>query len=91
MKINNNMSQVDRSELFGTLIDVVEDWLESKGITPKDIPNTERDEADAEWLDEYGFTGAIIYGSDYDELANKFAAVLGIDRDNYTELFPEKE
>ena len=72
MKIDNNMSQDDRCEMFGCLIDVVEDWLESKGITPADIPNEDRPE------DDNG--AAIIYGEDYDELANGFSAVLGIDR-----------
>lgn len=76
MKINNRMSQTDRCELFGCLIDVVEDWLETKGITVADIPNDEREDEDS----------AIIYGSDYDELANEFANVLGIDRDNDSEF-----
>ena len=71
MKIDNNMSQSDRCELFGCLIDTVEDWLESKGITVKDIPNPEREDE----------ASAIIYGSDYDDLANEFANILGIDRD----------
>jgi len=73
-----NLSQGDRCELFGALIDAVEDWLESKGIKPSDIPNEEREDGDE--------SAAIIYGSDYDELANSFAAVLGIDRDNSTSL-----
>ena len=78
MIINNNMSQADRCELFGQLIDVVEDWLENKGITPADIPNNERPDGDD--------CAAIIYGSDYDKLADQFSVVLGIDRDNYEEL-----
>jgi len=72
MKINNNMSQADKCELFGQLIDAVEDWLESKGITPEDIPNEDRPENDE--------CAAIIYGSDYDELADAFSNILGIDR-----------
>ena len=75
-EINNQMSQADRAELFGTLIDVVEDWLEEKGITPEMIPNIEREDENS----------AIIYGTDYDYLADKFAEVLGIDRDNFEEL-----
>ena len=82
MMIDNNMSQADRCELFGELIDVVEDWLESKGITPADIPNPERP------LDDD--SAAIIYGEDYDTLADEFSAVLGIDRDNYEELREER-
>jgi len=71
VKIDNNISQSDRCELFGQLIDAVEDWLDSKGITPDDIPNDEREDENS----------AIIYGRDYDELANKFSNILGIDRD----------
>ena len=67
----DNMTQADRCELFGLLIDVVEDFLEEKGIIPEDIPNDERDSDN----------DAIIYGSDYDDLANRFSEVLGIERD----------
>lgn len=67
----DNMTQADRCELFGLLIDVVEDFLEEKGITPEDIPNIERDSDN----------DAIIYGSDYDDLATRFSEVLGIERD----------
>ena len=76
--IHNDLPQSARVVIFGCLIDTVEDWLESKGITPADIPNPERPRDD-----EYG---AIIYGSDYDELADKFAIALDIDRDNIKEL-----
>lgn len=62
----------DKPEFFGQLIDTIEDWLESKGITPADIKNPERDN------DE---TSAIIYGEDYDFLADKFSQILGISRD----------
>lgn len=41
-------------------------------ITPEDIPNDERTGAEGE---------AIIYGSDYDRLADGFSLVLGISRD----------
>lgn len=61
----------DVPEFLGSLVDVVEDWLEEKGITPDDIPNDEREGDDGE---------AIIYGSDYDYFANKFAEIIGIDR-----------
>lgn len=67
----DNMTQADRCELFGLLIDVVEDFLEEKGITSEDISNDERD-SDSD---------AIIYGSDYDDLTNRFSEVLGIERD----------
>ena len=68
----NDLSQSERSELFGLLVDVVENFLEEKGITPEDIPNDERTGAEGE---------AIIYGSDYDRLADGFSLVLGISRD----------
>lgn len=54
----------DRAELRGELVDVVEDFLEEKGI---DIPNDEKDD------DE---NAAIIYGSDYDQIANGLENVL---------------
>ena len=45
--------------------------MRNEGITKEDIPNDEReDDPDA----------AIIYGSDYDELADKFANIIGISR-----------
>lgn len=70
--ISEEMSQSERMELWGGLIDVVEDWLEEKGITANDIPNEEREDTK---------DAAIIYGSDYDYLANQFAVVVGISRD----------
>ena len=70
--ISNDMSEADKCELFGVLIDTVEDWLDSKGITTDDIPNDEREQEDE--------NAAIIYGSDYDYLADKFAEILGITR-----------
>ena len=64
-------SYSDACETLGTMVDVVEDFLEKKGITKDDIPNDEReDDPDA----------AIVYGSDYDELADKFANIIGISR-----------
>lgn len=68
----DNLSQAERCELFGLLVDVVEDFLEEKGFTPDDIPNDERTGEEGE---------AIIYGSDYDRLADGFSSVLGISRD----------
>ena len=70
--ISNDMSEADKCELLGVLIDVVEDWLDSKGITTDDISNDEREPEDE--------SAAIIYGSDYDYLADKFAEILGITR-----------
>lgn len=64
------MTQADRSELFGRLVDAVEDWLEAKGFKPGDFPNGERDEGDE----------AIICGCDYDDLADRFSEAIGISR-----------
>lgn len=57
------IKQENKTEFLGQLIDVVEDWLEEKGI---DIPNEEKDELDA----------AIIYGSDYDKLQSEFNSIM---------------
>lgn len=57
------IKQENRTEFLGQLIDVVEDWLEEKGI---DIPNEEKDELNA----------AIIYGSDYDKLQSGFNSIM---------------
>lgn len=70
--MNEDMSQSDRMELWGSLIDVVEDWLSEKGITADDIPNDEREDTE---------DAAIIFGNDYDYLANQFSKVIGISRD----------
>ena len=57
------IKQENRTEFLGQLIDVVEDWLEEKGI---DIPNEEKDELNA----------AIIYGADYDKLQSGFNSIM---------------
>ncbi len=61
-------------ELIGSLIDSFEDFLEEKGITPEMIPTSERD-ADIDCEET-----SIIYGEDYDWLADSIADVLGITR-----------
>lgn len=71
LKNGAEMSRSERAELFGCLVDIVEDWLGEKGITTNDIPNAEREDSE---------DAAIIYGSDYDYLADQFAATLGISR-----------
>lgn len=70
--ISEDMSQSDRMELWGRLIDVVEDWLVEKGITEENIPNEEREGVE---------DAAIIFGDDYDYLADRFSEVIGISRD----------
>ena len=54
----------DRTDLIGSLIDMVEDWLEKKTIV---IFNPEKDK---------DFNAANIYGSDYDALASAFESTL---------------
>lgn len=49
------VSENDRAEFIGEIVDIFEDFLEEKGIT---IPNPEKDETDDE-------NTAIIFGSDY--------------------------
>ncbi|WP_290233562.1 hypothetical protein [Bacteroides acidifaciens] len=71
-KISENMTQSERMELWGCLIDVVEDWLGEKGITADNIPNDDRKDVE---------DAAIIFGDDYDYLADRFAEVIGISRD----------
>ena len=63
----NEYSQYKINETIVNLIDVVEDFLERKGITPEDIPNSERE----------GDNPAIIYGDDFDELYQVFQNILG--------------
>lgn len=58
------LNHSERMEFFGQLVDEVEDFLEQKGI---DIPNEEKAE------DE---DAAIIYGTDYDQLAGGFEELL---------------
>ena len=62
--MNNN----DIQEMIGAMVDVVEDWLERKGVY---IENPEKKEL------EEG-TEAIIYGSDYDVLADGFMDILTV-------------
>lgn len=64
-------TQAEKNEFFGLLVDAVEDWLEAKGFTPEDFPNEDREGNEGE---------AIIYGEDYDVLADSFSQTLGISR-----------
>ena len=59
------VKQTDEDEFIGQFIDVFEDFLDSKGIC---IDNTDRDEDDD--------NAAIIYGEDYDILADEILSVL---------------
>lgn len=68
------VSKEEIPELIGSLIDLFEDFLEEKGVTSEMMLNLERDtENNCEET-------AIIYGEDYDLLADSIADVLGITR-----------
>ena len=54
----------DESEFIGQIVDVFEDFLEEKGIT---IANEEKEGDDDD---------AIIYGSDYDEIADGIKEII---------------
>lgn len=71
-KIHKAKTHEDMIEIVGSIIDVFEDFLESRGITLKDIPSKERLEyADGD------LTGlAIIFGSDYDRLEDDIENIL---------------
>lgn len=59
------ITQEEEAEFIGQVVDVFEDFLESKGIS---IENEERDEDEE--------TAAIIYGSDYDFLADEIHSTI---------------
>lgn len=59
------IKKTDEAEFIGQFIDVFEDFLDSKGIC---IDNADRDEDDD--------NAAIIYGDDYDILADEILSIL---------------
>lgn len=65
------LSDADRAEIIGRLIDGVEDWLTRKGFAPASFQGEDKRPEDNP-------DGAIITGSDYDDLAEAFAAAIGI-------------
>jgi len=71
---NRNERHSERLEILGCMADIVEDWLESKGITADDIPCEDRDQAIADGEDPEDC--AIIYGEDYDHLTGDFEELL---------------
>lgn len=62
------VSEEDRPEFIGQIIDVFEDFLDEKGI---DISNDEKDEAASE-----GENPAIIYGTDYGNIESEIEEIL---------------
>ena len=63
------VSDNDKAEFIGQIIDTFEDFLDEKGIK---IPNEERDHDDYTDPDTY----ANIYGSDYDMIANALTEIM---------------
>lgn len=59
------ITQEEEAELVGQIVDVFEDFLESKGIS---IENEERDENEE--------IAAIIYGADYDAIADGISSIV---------------
>lgn len=76
---DEKMNPDEKCEFFGVLIDVAEDFLDEMGITAEDIPNDEREDEDS----------AIIYGSDYDDLVDRFSEILCISRSEVRNVFEE--
>lgn len=59
-----NISNNERLEFIGQMIDIFEDFLEEKGIN---IDNPEREDSE---------NPAIIYGTDYDSLSERLETML---------------
>ena len=64
----------ERLEMLGIFADIVEDWLESKGIAAEDIHCDDREQAIADGEDPEGL--ALIYGEDYSKLTGQFEEML---------------
>lgn len=62
-EIENN-KRADEAELYGQLIDAVEDFLDKRNVT---WPNPEREDCE---------DSAIIFGDDYDELRSAFQNII---------------
>ena len=61
----NSIPETKKADFIGQLIDIFEDFLDEKGIS---IENEERDEDDD--------SAAIIFGSDYDALAEQLTETM---------------
>lgn len=79
------ISKDDKAEFVGQIIDVFEDFLAEKNIH---IPNSEREDyySDTDEKMEDKENLAIIFGSDYDYIADRIKEILGswglIDKEN---------
>lgn len=58
------ITQEEEAELVGQIVDIFEDFLESKGV------NVENEERDGEEI------AAIIYGADYDAIADGISSIV---------------
>lgn len=67
ISINSNFDKNESKEIVISLIDIVENWLEEKGITKDILVNDEREDDD---------NAALIYGSDYGYLFDEFESIL---------------
>ena len=79
------ITQEEEAELVGQIVDVFEDFLESKGVN---VENEERDEywltADINGADCDGEERpAIIFGTDYDIIADGIRNVIGAWSENH--------
>ena len=61
--MNYLANEDNMAEFCGQIVDMFEDYLEEKGVTPDMLPNEDRDAEDDE-------CAAIIYGEDYDIIAD---------------------
>ena len=78
MKIHNN----DIAEFKGRIIDTLEDFCDKCGIT---IDNPDKEEYDEEAGYEPGENAAIIFGNDYDTIADKADIFINSNDNSYTE------
>ena len=66
---DKNERYLQREELFGTMVDVVEDWLtDDKGFTPETFPSDDREEDDEALI--VGYDAALLMGKFKDVLTN---------------------
>lgn len=64
----------DRAEFIGQIVDVVEDFLEEKGVSFPETPDLMREAGCSE--EEIAENGAILYGENYDALADPIEAIM---------------
>lgn len=66
---DKNERYLQREELFGTMVDIVEDWLtDDKGFTPETFPSDDREEYDEALI--VGYDASLLMGKFEDLLRN---------------------